>query len=674
MTTPPPLGKQMLLWQAVLLFFVLPAVAQTPDSTATLVSDSTVVVLPDTGRAMPDTTRRVLGPPLGFPATSEGTRLGNKPLADVAEVGATDLLAGVPGSFLYDFGAVGWPDGWSPYGLDSQRLALTLDGRPFEDLVTGRPRYDLLPMALLEPLHLQPALLGAPLGVAATVRAFDEPRPLTELRYRASRDGWQSIAAMHQQQRTRALFGRPGVLSVLFGYSGQAADNEYPGSRLRRMRQLTGRLRYTQPGWSMEIRNLHTRRHLGAQGGVIPDGTLFETIYNRFSPNVQNPGAERQTIRNDLSATLWRTMFSEQPPLVASAYWTSQVGRYRNPGFDTLATRVHRFGGRLQQPLMVGNQHLRLTVEGWHDGLIASDALPDSIGLSRTRFFATVRDSVQLGGFLLDAHASLNAGDETFVSGAVQGAWQAGPLHLFAEGQHTAQPVAWTDVYGYGRFLQPLATAALPRVMFGRAGVTMAAGPFDITLFGFAHRTTQALDLYLADEEDVVEAQVSSTAVERVGAGVDVGWRRTAARGFYATAQPTVQQLQNPTASPEHNRLAGSLPDLWLNARVGARYLLFTGDLDLDVSLRARYWMGFLSRTLHAPTGLLVLPAADARPVEASGTLDLVVEGGVRTATLFLAYENMLSGTQLVVGNLLVPTYPLPAGRFLFGVYWPILN
>src|SRR5690606_37192624 len=113
---------------------------------------------------------------------------------------------------------------------------------------------------------------------------------------------------------------------------------------------------------------------------------------------------------------------------------------------------------------------------------------------------------------------------------------------------------------------------------------------------------------------------------------------------------------------------------LWLRAHVGARYLLFTGDLDLDVSLQGRYWTRFQGRTLHAPTGLLVLPEASARPVDTSGTLDLVVQGGVRTATLFLAFENMLSGTELLVGNLIVPTYPLPARRLRFGIYWPILN
>lgn len=666
MTHKPLIDKVFACWLLVVLILVPAAFAQTPDTTAAPPQDTT--------RTVQDPPRRSFGPPLGFAQRTPGISVNDTLLAAVPEADVAGLLAAVPGSFVYDFGAFGWPDGWSPLGLDPQRIALTLDGRPFDDLVTGRPRYDLLPMALLEPLRLQPARLGAPVAVHAAVRAFDEPRPLTELRYQASRDGMQSIAAMHQQQRERSLFARPGVVSLLFAYGGHAADNEYPGSRLRRMRQLVGRLRYTQPGWAAEVRNLHNRRYLGAQGGVIPSGSVFETIYNRFSPDVRNPSAYRQTIRNDLSAAVWLAPFAGHAPLTASAYWTSHIGRYRDPGSDTLAARVSRYGARLHQPVSLGNQHLSLTLEGWQDRLIASNALPDSLGLARTRFFLTVRDSVRAGAWLLDAHAALNVGGDTFVSGAAHGARQVGPLRFFAEARHTGQTAAWTDRYGYGRFLLSLPAQPQTRITVGKGGFSLKAGRFDVTAFGFAHRTAQPVDLYVTEEEDVVEARISSTPFERVGAGLDVGWRRTAARGFYVTAQPTVQQFANPDASSEHERIAASLPDLWLRAHVGARYLLFTGDLDLDVSLQGRYWTRFQSRTLHAPTGLLVLPEASARPVDTSGTLDLVVQGGVRTATLFLAFENMLSGTELLVGNLIVPTYPLPARRLRFGIYWPILN
>ena len=87
------------------------------------------------------------------------------------------------------------------------------------------------------------------------------------------------------------------------------------------------------------------------------------------------------------------------------------------------------------------------------------------------------------------------------------------------------------------------------------------------------------------------------------------------------------------------------------------------------------------SRTLHTPTGLLVLtrdqdmglyPPGGRLP--ASVVVDFVAEGAVRTAVLFVAYENVASGTPLLSGNQTIPIYPLPAARLRFGVYWPISN
>ena len=125
--------------------------------------------------------------------------------------------------------------------------------------------------------------------------------------------------------------------------------------------------------------------------------------------------------------------------------------------------------------------------------------------------------------------------------------------------------------------------------------------------------------------------------------------------------------------------MEAALPEFFVQGRLGARYAIF-GDLALDLSLRGRFWTEMRSRTLHAPTGLLVLPHEDddlfppSGFLPSSGMLDIVVEAGLRTATLFLAYENVLSGTQLLAGNLIVPVYQLHERRLRFGVFWPIKN
>ena len=659
--------------------------AQQLDSTAAPLSAGTT-----------DSTAAVAAPPptrgaalLGFGPLLRGTirtdildpTVGDTILAAMPEIDAPDVLADVPGAFVYRFGAYGWPDGWSPLGLPPHHVALTLDGLPFDDPLTGRPRYDLLPFELLEPLR-QHATYGAPAGVAASLRAFDVPQPLTELRYRTGDDGLQRISALHRQARARRLFGRAGALGVLGAYGGQAADNEYPGSALRRGRQLLSRLRYTQTSWSAEVGAMHTRRTLGAQAGAEPlPGFPYETIYNRFTPRTLNDDATRRTRRTDAWATLRLKLLPDAAPLAVAAFGTVHGLRYRDPGADTLTARVTRSGLYVAQPMEAGAHRLFLTATAWRDRLTDDRALPGAS--PRTLLFASIHDAVRLGQWTLEADVTLSDAPGPTLTGGGRVVAKVGRFGLFGQARYARQPVGWVATTGFGRTLTPDASAG-GAVATAQAGVTLQTGPFDLTLFGFAHRSTDAVDLFVTDRQEGRDDDLSSTlfvatlplpdVFTRAGAGADAGWRRTAERGLYASVQPTVQHTVDADAFETSTRLAASLPDAWLRARLGARLLLFRGDLDLDVALRGHLWSRFQGRTLHPPTGLLVLPHTDARPVDASGTLDLVIVGGVRTARLFLVWENILSGTDLTVGNQLVPVYPLPERRLRFGVYWPILN
>ena len=662
------------------LLLAAPVYAQVPDSVKA--APDSLQVAADSLQAAPDSTvearRGPTGPPMAFRRPEPATAVTDTILALATEQDVTGLLATQPASFVYDFGAFGWPNGWSPYGLNPQRVALLLGGLPFDDPVTGRPRYDLLPMTLLEPLGLQAGRHAAPMAVYAQVRPYDVTQPLTELHYRSGGNGLQSIMAMHTQRRRLGLFGQPGALAVLFGYGGHAATGDYPGSRLRRMRQLLTRVRYHQSGWSLEAILLHNQRRLGAHSGVIP-GTPYETVYNRLIANVRNTNATRQTIRNDLSVTLRaRLLPGTTEPLTVSAFTTAQTFRYRNPNADTLVAKTNRYGARLHQDLRLGPNHLRVLVEAWTDRLSRSNALPD--GLTRSQLHATVHDSLRLGAFeatfeggvYVTAHAR-------FAGGAARLTYPAGPVRLFAEVSHTGQPASWIEEHGFGRFVEPVAAVPDGRVSQGRAGLNLRTGTFDLTVFGFAHQETNPLDFYTTGE-DSVAARVAPSAFQRTGAGGDLGWRRTARRGFYLTAQPTLVRFLDADASDEHRRMKNALPEFFAQGRFGARYALFTNDLILDLSVRGRFWTEMRSRTLHAPTGRLVLPDAtdDLYPssgfLPSSGTLDVVVEAAVRTARLFVAYENALSGTQVLLGNQIVPIYPLPARRLRFGVFWPILN
>lgn len=677
-----------------LLLFVLvicaaglapPAAAQVPDSVR---ADTTVT---DTVRA--DTTqpgppspaqrpgqraqRDTLVSPLPFLELSRGVPTldvlpARHPAPDVAR-----LLAPVPGSFLFDLGANGWPHGWSWQGLEPQRAALLFDGHPYDDPVTGRPRFDLLPPAFLSVPRVGTDQLGGPVGVYTQPRAYDAERPLTDLRYRRDNTSVQSIAAVHAQQRYITPLGRPSLLQIVGGFYGRGGENEYPNSDIERERRLLGRLHLRGAAWSLTLRNLHSRRKIGAHGGVQPQGGFFPTVYNRTIATVRLSSARRQTIRNDLALTVRAPLLPGlEAPTVLSANWTAQTFRYYDP--DTLQAKTNRFSGYVRQDATLGPHTVRAEVRATLDRLRETNAWSDQA--TRRRVHATVRDSIGLGStsFVLDG--GLHASDrQTYPSAAVQATHQQGRIRIFAEGRLAGQPIAWIETAGFGETVRPLDRVPTGRVVYGQLGVAMTLGTVDLHLTGFAHEVRDPVDLYATSAPDVLAARVSDVPFRRAGVTLAAAWRQDARAGLYASLQGTGLQFINASDAAESARVADTLPQLFGRGRLGARFVAFAGDLNADAYVEGRSWTALRSRQFHPPTGLLAVPPADAPVIEdvprvfgPSGTMDVTLKAGIREATLFLTFENVLSGTQLQPGVLIVPVYPLPERRFRFGVYWPI--
>ena len=559
--------------------------------------------------------------------TSQPAAVAEGPLFDRD---ATGLLSREAASFVYDFGAFGWPNGWSPYGLSPQWVALEFGGIPYDDLVTGRPRYDLLPTALLSSPEIGAAEKASPVQVNAGLRRFSAAEPLTELHYQTGDHGLQRATVIHVQRR--------GAVEGLFGYSGAAARGEYPGSRLRRMRRLLLQARYDRPGWSAQATYIQNQRSLGAHAGVL--GTH---VYNRLVADVRLADAVRRTVRNDLQLLVRASPLG--PPLEAAATLTAHRLRFTNPAQDTVEATVYRLASRLRQSIAAGPHRARLDLEAWFG--------------HATRVHLTVRDSLSWGRFGIVAQTGLHAiGRTRMLGGAVQLAYDAGRITALAEAWRSGLAQPWLVGRGWGDYLAADDGAISGRIHQARLGLRASAGALDAELFGFAQQLSAMLDFYAAGP-DSIAMRAGTGATRQTGVGARMGLRPRAVRGLYADLQPTL--LESPDA----------LPDFFLQARLGARYHLFSNDLGLDISVRGRYWTSMRGRTLHAPTGLLVRGKQD---VPASGTVDVHVEASVRGATLLVAYENLLSGTPILDGNLLIPTYPLPAQYLRLGVYWPIRN
>ncbi|HEX7069284.1 MAG TPA: hypothetical protein VF190_00695, partial [Rhodothermales bacterium] len=518
---------------------VSPSVAQdvAPDSVeaaadSVLAPDSTRSILQ---RLSPDTTSRYVPPgeapvpggqavDLGVWAVSSG------PLILPAVSPALDtehMLASVPGSFLYDLGAPGWPHGWSPDGLDPASVGLTALGLSWTDPLTGRPLLDLLPAAFFEPLTVEPSPYGGVAGVSAELREHSAPRPVTELRYWKGASNLQSIVGTHAQRRRIGFFGG-SELSVLGGYGGRASAGEYPGSRLRRERHVLGRVGLRRPTWYVDLLDLHARHQVGAHGGVLQrPGQGRESVFDRFGARVENERATRRTVRNDFvaEAGLPFHLVGMQP--VVRGFWTAQTFRFRDPG-DTLSVETDRLGGtvnlerrsgRFSQTYfayLASDQH-RLS---WTPESVTQLKLQFGIrlGITRGRFSATIQESA----------GPLREGSLTSLMRASYHGPRVGGFVHYAFG---SDPTALIREHGFGELVQPIEEKDRSWRSLIRVGATFRSGPVSLGLTAFANRTGSG-NVLVPVSGDTAAVSVAGD-VRRLGLTLEAGLRAKAPRGFY---------------------------------------------------------------------------------------------------------------------------------------------
>ena len=593
------------------------------------------------------------------------------------DIRLVELVAGAPGSFTYLFDRPGWPDGWSPFGLSPNTRPLVLDDIPFTDIFTGRPAWDLVPLPLVAPPRFDPAGAGRrPAGIHAQLRPYEGPAPLTEATYWRDGEGLQSIDVVHAQQRRRSIREEPGLLQVFGAYGGRATDVAYPGSNLARGRRTTLRVRYTQRAWSAEVLYMSQRRRIGAHGGVLIQAADPDAIYRSDIAQVDMPEAERRIVRNDVAGAV-RARLLPAGVTSSTVYHSTETFRYHN-ALDTLGTRSTRTGVHVLQPLMhTSGSRLAIRMEGWSEHIAPRGAFRESAE-RRFAMYVEARDSLRFGQVGEDGKEKKwtlepSAGWFFHRSGGL-----AGSVRLVRRGTR----ISWRMGASTGKPRTAIAYDTGFGTLRGQRGVrpgrtfamhtegSVQEGPFVIALGAFGYQAHDPVDVFVAAHE-VVTATAPSP-LRQAAVYADIGWRRHAQRGFYAMARPTFMHIIEQSDSPLHKRLAGTLPRWFARARLGVRYALFQGDLRFDLYAEGVAWSAFHSRSLHAPTGLLAVPEASSLLLGASNTGNIVAEIRVRTARLFFVYDHVPAGASLVEGTMLVPVYPLPAGRFRFGVHWPI--
>ena len=258
---------------------------------------------------------------------------------------------------------------------------------------------------------------------------------------------------------------------------------------------------------------------MGAFGGVVLNAFTFVPI----GATLIDADARRQTLRNDLDLTLRaRLVPGLDAPLTASAYWTAQTFRY-------LAS--HRHAGDEDQPLRLfgaaksaalGPHGLTFQLAAWQDQPPVNQRARGTAPVrprpprqrARHRPVARRRELVLEGG----VHSEPG---RFFPSASARLEQRLGPLRLFASGAYTGQPVSPVERYGYGE----LRSSGHPggakwAHCVGRGqGRRCKAARSTSTLSAFAHRTSEALDLYV---ETGMADSVETTGYPRL----QTAWRR----------------------------------------------------------------------------------------------------------------------------------------------------
>ncbi len=350
----------------------------------------------------------------------------------------------------------------------------------------------------------------------APLRAFDAPRPLTEVRY-AQAGQAQLAEVVHAQARRRHYFGSDGVLRVMGGYAGRAGDGLFPNQRLTRGRTLLGRAGFFAAGGSVEALVTHARGTYGASGGVVPaDPADPASLYDVFRSAPRDAAARRFSYRTDLALIGTR---GGARLAVVGAWEGLEYGRA--PG-DTTRGRVRRMG--VQAGGEVAPLGVRVASEAFVDqgaGALAGTAVSARVVLARRLGPA----ELQVGEAWLEgraypvAHAAVQAG--------------AGPLRFEAEGGADALPPSAVRRSGFGPYLEAPREASL-QTLYARAGAVLHAGAALVRAHAFVQHDGTP-EWTGAPGRDTLGAAVAS-ALFRPGVMAEARFRDAARRGLYAQA------------------------------------------------------------------------------------------------------------------------------------------
>ena len=147
------------------------------------------------------------------------------------------------------------------------------------------------------------------------------------------------------------------------------------------------------------------------------------------------------------------------------------------------------------------------------DTTSAASALPDSLGISRSEFHASLSTNLALGNIHVRATPGFHSNGVTSTPGGeLDVQLDLGIISLFAAAAHTLSPTSLIAEYGWGENVTPLTSLPASTTTLLRGGIGLSWKAFDVSVSAFSHDTQNPFDyIYDASKEMLTVFAPSST-------------------------------------------------------------------------------------------------------------------------------------------------------------------
>lgn len=575
-----------------------------------------------------------------------------------------DLLLYKPGYVVQTLGSAGQPDLLTVGGIDWRGIAILMDGRPLNDLVTGVENINEIPLEFIDHIELLTgagAFLYGANGSGATMnlvtRQYNTGRPITKVRFSQGPSEHLLTDAFFSQNVVRRL-------NVMIGVQRQVTDGRFFNSAYDSW-IVRSRVRYNpSERFNFSLTDFYRRSVTGMNGGVQIDSMRAQGVdpFNEAEAIVSTRTASQTTTRRDVTFNGIGTFFADTTWTTKLILYYSTADRsYRDSSasgtFDSFSWTLT--GASLRQMINLGP--VRIDAGGQAESRKATLDMPTRT-VKRNAASWYGRISLDGPGFqpAVFVRGESYGEGEAFSYGASVSTNLLEPLRLDAAYSRFARfPTLQESSWGLYRFLTGNIDL-LERHRLAELSATLRLGEAFRTSLSVSRRMISNALLFRPFSPTsplpvVVEVSPEVSVTQIVGGAAVHFWV------FDLSGSLTYTETKNQSA------IFTTSPRFILTGEAAYRDDLLDGALRTRLGLRSRYFSRHDGVQFYPAAQISV--ASTKGPLNPFSTLDLYGVFTIGDAFVTITWENVLDKNYLTV-------YPYPElGRNIrVGVNWIFLD